>query len=500
MNALFSNIHRQVFDWPVGYNYRGLKRQVLVDLVDKRDEMADKLDTHLKKSKLSYQEAVEAIHERDSDEPIPSNLGDFIVAAISVVIGKPIYVVKPIIERVKDANSMVKTVYNAEVEYLFKDDRRAGSGSDLIMLVFNGLDHYAPAVPKPIATLSSASQAARTLLVDAIFQVEDMLGSVPPSEAKISLTKSLRFMGAAKDNLIGARLTTGTTMKTDATPQTPIPTPIPAAKSTKMARKRAASALQLVPPAKEKGESEKDFNAKKAKYDAKVAQEANRCCKMAPNQCYCGEEFNNAGELHTHTEAIHIDKTSWQCPRCESVMGSKGKLWTHVRHHMGRYYHYCDIEYDDAEDKDKKGKPKRKVCDTKCDERSYMEYHREMIHELGRAKIRCKHCDIAQMTQRHKIQHERVCEEGEGKDGKNTHHCEYCKYGCRSNTTLRNHVRQLHHVEAGLPPPPKWTCEKCGKNFTTHGGSKGHTCRVKKPKRKPSAAKGKRKCLMWCIN
>ena len=35
---------------------------------------------------------------------------------------------------------------------------------------------------------------------------------------------------------------------------------------------------------------------------------------------------------------------------------------------MGRYYHYCDIEYDNDEDKDKEGKPKRKVCDTKCDE------------------------------------------------------------------------------------------------------------------------------------
>ena len=97
-----------------------------------------------------------------------------------------------------------------------------------------------------------------------------MLGTVPPSEAKISLTKSLQFMGAAKDNLIGARLTTGTTMKTDAAPQIPIPTPVTTAKSTKMARKRATSALKLMPPAKEKGESEKDFKAKKAKYDMQV--------------------------------------------------------------------------------------------------------------------------------------------------------------------------------------------------------------------------------------
>ena len=77
----------------------------------------------------------------------------------------------------------------------------------------------------------------------------------------------------------------------------------------------------------------------------RLAQEANRCCKMAPNQCYCGEEFNDADDLHAHMQNIHIDKTSWQCPKCDAVMGSKGKLWTHVRHHMGHYYHYCDIEY-----------------------------------------------------------------------------------------------------------------------------------------------------------
>ena len=376
-----------MFDWPVGYSFKTMKRQVMVDLVDKRKEMADKLDTHLKKSKLSYQEAVEVIHAHDTDEPIPSNLGDFIVAAISVVIDKPIIVVKSIIKQVKDANSMVKTVYNAEVEYLFRGDRRAGSGSDLIMLVFNGLDHYAPAVLKQIATLTSASAAAKSCLLDAIKQVKDMLGTVPPSETKMSLTKSLRFIGAAKDHFIGACLTTGITMKTDAPRQIPILIPVTATKSTKMVRKRATSALKLVPPTKEKGESEKDFKAKKTKYDAQVTQEANRCCKMVPNQCYCGEEFNDADELDCHMKNIHIDTTTWQCPKCDSVMGSKGKLWTHVRHHMGHYYHYCDIEYDDKEDKDKERKPKRKVCDVRCDEGSYMDCHHKMIHESGKQRF-----------------------------------------------------------------------------------------------------------------
>ena len=66
------------------------------------------------------------------------------------------------------------------------------------MLVYNGIDHYAPAVPKQITTLMSAVPNAKTCLVDAINQVEDMLETVPPSDARVALTKSLRFMGAKR--------------------------------------------------------------------------------------------------------------------------------------------------------------------------------------------------------------------------------------------------------------------------------------------------------------
>ena len=55
----------------------------------------------------------------DNLEPIPELLGDFILAAISVIIGRPIIVVKPTIERKQDANLMPVTNYYANVDYLF---------------------------------------------------------------------------------------------------------------------------------------------------------------------------------------------------------------------------------------------------------------------------------------------------------------------------------------------------------------------------------------------
>ena len=111
-------MHRLVYSWPEGHNLRHLKREVVTTLVDKRDEILPRIGEHLRKSKLRYKDAVQAIRERDKEEPIPKDLGDFILAAISIVIRKPILVVKPVIETTKDPNGRTTTVYNCKVEYL----------------------------------------------------------------------------------------------------------------------------------------------------------------------------------------------------------------------------------------------------------------------------------------------------------------------------------------------------------------------------------------------
>ena len=492
MHSLFANVHKMAYGWPDKYTSKVLKNEVIVNLVDKRAAYIKDLRTHLDKTKLTYKEAVEMIRDLDED-PIPSNLGDFVLAAISKVIGKTITLVKPVIERQKDRNGRNTTVYNCEVEYLFTKDANKKPSSDMLVMVYNGIDYYSPAVPKPIAKLTSGATIGKTFLNDAIKQIEEVFENVPPSESRQSLSKALRFMGAAKDCLIATRLTTGTTVKTDGVKQIPVPEPLTSTQSAKASRKRASASLKIIPPVKEKGDTEEEYTAKKVKYDEALKKEASRYCKMAPNQCFCGKEFTSKDLMEAHKQSQHLASKTWQCPECEKFIGSGPKLWTHVRHHWGRWYFYCDVQYEDKADKDDKGKPKKKICAVVSDERSYMEFHREAFHEVGHTNIRCRHCDYPQISNRHKLAHEDICEEGDTEAGVVTDKCTYCEYGCRGKSTLRNHLSQYHWKELGLDAPPKHECTKCGKTFTTHSGSKTHVCKVKKPKKKPSAAKSKRK-------
>ena len=47
-----------VMGWPAQHTYKHLKWEVLVKLVEERDEMATLLQPHLNKQGLSYKEAV----------------------------------------------------------------------------------------------------------------------------------------------------------------------------------------------------------------------------------------------------------------------------------------------------------------------------------------------------------------------------------------------------------------------------------------------------------
>ena len=113
LNSLFTNIFQLIPTWGEGFTYRHLKQQVILELIDNREEMLTKLQRHLDKTKFSYKQAVTEIITQDNLEQIPELLGYFILAAISIVIGRPIIVIKPSIERKQDANFMPVTNYYA---------------------------------------------------------------------------------------------------------------------------------------------------------------------------------------------------------------------------------------------------------------------------------------------------------------------------------------------------------------------------------------------------
>ena len=247
LNSIFSNFHRLVTGWPKGHTFKHLKRQVLEKLVDDHDQMFDKLEIHLQKSKLSYAQIVEAIHTCDNQEPIPDNTGEFIIAAISLTTNIPDYVVKSLIKRSQDNNLRTITEYSVETQYLFKNDKARGKGSNLIILVYNGIDYYVPAVPKEIVKLSHACSMATTHLSDALKLVTSVIDEIPGSAARDALSKGINFMGAAKCYLEGTKLATGAADPTHFPVEIAVPAPISSTTVAKMAYKRAAATVGMAP-------------------------------------------------------------------------------------------------------------------------------------------------------------------------------------------------------------------------------------------------------------
>ena len=482
-----------LFGLPDGHKFYHLKRAVLIDLVDKREELVkkEKLGRHLEKTTMTYEEAVMALKNTDGAQPIPPHLGDFILAAISFTIGRVICVVKPNVERYTDVNNIRKVRYGCEMEHLFlPQDRGAGKGSDLIVVVYNGIDYYAPAVPKYVTNLTKSAANAGNLLVDAMSQVESIIAKVPSSGTRTTMVKALKHMGTAKQYLFGTSLATGTTTDADLPEDVPIPKALPADSAAKMSRKRVASTVHVMPPEKKKNEDEAEFKQRKITYDANIAKQAKRSTKMEDNQCACGKTFRTKDFLDNHILNVHPDPKSWKCSMCESVLGNKEHCWAHVRHHIGKYYHYCDVKYKDDKDVDEKGVPKIKVCEVGRDEAAAMEFHRETEHSVGHCKIRCRHCKKPMQSLRRKRGHEEICHEGTTPAGEKTHFCDIagCEYSCRGAATLWGHKKRDHSENVGLAAAPrKYICQYCKKVFKTAVGARGHTanaCPVKKQQQK----------------
>ena len=209
----------------------------------------------------------------------------------------------------------------------------------------------------------------------------------------------------------------------------------------------------------------------------KMAQDT----KCLPNMCVCVCEYNDKKELDAHMINAHTDPDTWKCDTCGKICNLKGHLWGHVRKHQGRYFHYCDVKYEDKDKIDEKtGKPTVVICDTAVDELPYIEYHRETVHNKGHTSLRCKHCDKPQMSVRRKNDHELVCKKGPTGEGELTHFCKVtgCDYKCRGKDTLCTHMKHDHPDLKGLPAPKRWICRKCQREYKSASGLRCHKCKA----------------------
>ena len=251
-------------------------------------------------------------------------------------------------------------------------------------MVWNGIDYYTPALPKEIVNYKSTT-GATTHLGDPIKLIEKISEDIPGSTASDVLMKSLWYMRAAKSHLERAQLATGTASMAQKTPDVPVPSSLPVHSAAKIAHKCAALMLGVTPPVKMVKESDEALTMRKKDYDKKVALIAARDTCLGKNQFCCGETFEDEDALNTYIDTVHTDPKSWICPCCGNSLDSKGKLWQHVRHHMGKYY--CNCKYFHPKKLDDEGNPIEQICTKGSDEETYILFHRRKVHGVSKAKL-----------------------------------------------------------------------------------------------------------------
>ena len=414
-----------VQSWLDRHTHKHLKCEVLVNLIDDWEYYAPKLQLHLDKQDLTYKNAVIEINNHDDDEPIPAALGDFVIGAISLMTKIPIFIIYSTVDRTTDVNDRPVMENHANIEYLFRQDANKAQthSSDLVVMVYNGLDYYAPTLLREIAEFSRNCAAASNLIEDTFSIVKKVIVELPSSTACESLSKCLKFMGAANSHLEGTSLATGTAVSTALPLNIPIPKPAGPERVVKMAHKRAASTFSEAPPEKKKNESDEAFVGCKKKYAEKVQKRADCDTKLGATQCPCSISYDTMEQLLAHQANARPDKKVWKCAHCDSVSNSKSHFWTHARHHLGKYFYYCDCAYTDEKDLDEKGEAKKKICEKGFDEVIGVEFHRETHHGVGKCRCRCDYCDKPQQSDHRKKEHHLSCDKGPNKDGGPTHWC-----------------------------------------------------------------------------
>ena len=208
-NSVWTNILKQLLHLPEGYQWHHLKHQVLVNTVIHWDQLYDDLKEHVDKTELSYSEICEHFANAKSTSVIPHGTGDFIIFTTRLFIKQPIVIVKPYIKAKKKKTD--DDDYGIEKVYLNDKDKNLSPDEFTIVMVFNGLNYYAPAMETIICDLSGDLTSVRTHTADALDHTNLLLSKIPQSSCKDLLSKAALHMRAAQDFLHSTHITTGTT-------------------------------------------------------------------------------------------------------------------------------------------------------------------------------------------------------------------------------------------------------------------------------------------------
>ena len=367
-------------------------------------------------------------------------------------------------------------------------DKKLDKSEIGIVLVWNSLDYFAPAMKKVICEISDDLIYSWSNLLYALDKSIELQGKLPPSASKDTLGKPIVHMRAAKEFLHRTLVTTGATnvalgmgccdlgsysISCESYASSPHPTFY---QSCKKKRKNANGD----PEAAGTGNGDDAEVEESNEYDDPDACYTGR----NPGQCCCGAEFNMPDELDNRVKIVYTECHNWSCTGklisegkevpCEQSFTRGDTLWTHYHKvHLKIYRYMCSL----------KKKDKVTDCDRKVEERAGCLKHKEVDHGIGKSPFRCKYCDKP-ISQINKIApHEAICSVSDTSKTEKLLDCDYCTKSFRSKQYLNNHVSTEHAEEAGVRE--KWHhCNTCGRDYANSSSLRQHKCRLQGEKRK----------------
>ena len=449
---------------PDDYPFKFVTRALLHKLVTNWKTMSRVLKRHLDKSKRSYQKLV---LDLSKDEKMNAAT-DFYVAGLRVLYDIPILLVQPH----KITHPSGETDYVFKEEYCIDGDEILNPCDFRIRLLFNGLNHYTPFYPAEIADIINDGRPLANNIIKIYSQVKDIRPRIPKNSSLYNTVNQMYRLSRSSAFLAqSCKFSCG---QGDLADMMDIPTPVPEpleTPETRRPRHPTATATSSSQPATEASQTAASQTA--ASQTAAAAAppptgsqppSSQDDCRMAANQCYCGQFFESDEAKKDHIAIIHAGDT-WPCGAtwinnigdevvCTHVAKDRFQLWTHFRKvHKKKYHHYCPEQ----------------GCDFGSDESWVVDKHRTDEHNAP--KVHCCHkCGKDFGKKRTLRDHLEICQVDKSiKPFK----CESCPKGFRSREERTRHVSQIHPSTEG-DESGWYFCPECGKKYGTKSGRRKH--------------------------
>ena len=375
---------------------------------------------------------------------------DFYLGATSMLIEKPIMLIKP--KQVKLAGGCVK--YEFFQEYFLESNRNLQDKDFKIRLIFNGVNHYAPFFPKELGDVINTGYKTLKKVREVYQDVKQVIGKIP-TKSKINgaLQQMSIHLRAAAQIAETVQFECGVG-DTTAVSQLPVPLQMGATEPILHKRKTAGETAETA-------EGEPPPKCRADGLDHKDTE-------LMPRQCHCGKVFDTTNNLKHHITVIHKND-NWSCSAeweydddsvepCPQICSDRFALWKHFHTlHQGRYLYYCDIAGCDYGSDQKTEIPKQKL-----------KKHNKKLQKDDPAIV-CSNCKKVFSQKVKYDMHAKIC----GKLTNRPFACGQCVKSFRDRDQLRIHRKQDHPTKAG-DRSGFYKCKECGKEYRSISACRRH--------------------------